>query len=262
MKYRRFWIWSLGLSLFLSLPTFCTAEEAEESDIEECEIFIEALNFYQGNGVEQDIPRAVTLFERAAVEEQHVDSMKMLIRIYSLGEGVEVDKSKILKFLQMAAEAGDADCQCALGQVLIRVKKKECVPWFERAAEQNHPEAQRTLGIFRSTGRYLPKDDEKAVEWFQKAADQNDPIAQLLLGQALRDGIGVAKDEAKAFSYFLKSAKAGNAEALFNTAVCYINGIGAERDTEKAKQYLRLSAQQDFAPAIQLMKKTGLRLPE
>lgn len=177
MKYRRFWIWSLGLSLFLSLPTFCSAEEAEFEP--EPPLFLEAMNLWQGNGVEQDIPRAVTLFERAAREERHVDSMKMLIRIYSQGEGVEVDESKILEYLQMAAEAGDADCQYAMGQVLIsdkdRAKKKESVPWFERAAGQNHPEAQRMLGIFCSTGKYLPKDDEKAAEWFQKAADRDTP---------------------------------------------------------------------------------------
>ncbi|MDO4569414.1 MAG: tetratricopeptide repeat protein [Planctomycetia bacterium] len=264
MRYCRFWISCLGLSVVFSLQTFCLAEKttSEGEFEEECALFLEAMNFYHGNGVERNIPKAVELFEQAALEEHHVNSMKMLVRIYSLGEGVEVDEEKILKFLQMAAGAGDADSQFTMGMVLIASKnpeqKKDSVVWFERAAEQNHPEAQRTLGIFCSTGKYLPKNDEKAVFWFQKAADLNDAMAQLALGMALRDGVGTPKNEKLAFSYLLKSAKRGLAEAQYNVAVCYINGTGVKRDTRKAVPWLRKSADQGFAQAIQLLEKVGI----
>ena len=264
MKNCRFWVWSLGLSLLFTLPAFCAEEEAGFEP--ENPTFAEAMNLWQGNGVEKDIPRAVELFERAAGEDHHVESMKMLSWIYSQGDGVAVDERKIRKYIKMAAEAGDTDCQFAMGEVLLSdkdpAKKKKCVPWFERAAEQNHPEAQRTLGIFCSTGKYLPKDDEKAVYWFQKAADQNDGQAQLMLGLALRDGVGTPKDEKKAFSHFLRSAHTGNAEARYHVAVCYINGTGTPRNTQKAETYLRQAAQQGFAPAIELMEKSGLELSE
>lgn len=264
MKNRRFWVWSLGLSLLFTLPSFCTAEEVGFEP--ENPIFVEAMNLWQGNGVEKNIPRAVELFERTAGEDRHVDSMKARVWIYSQGDGVAVDERKLRKYIKMAAEAGDADCQFAMGEALISDKdparKKKCVPWFERAAKQNHPAAQRTLGIFCSTGKYLPKDDAKAVYWFQKAANQDDGQAQLMLGLALRDGVGVPKDEKKAFSYLLKSTHTGNAEVRYHAAICYINGTGVSRDTQKAETHLRQAAQQGFAPAIELMKKVGLRLPK
>ncbi|MBQ4143649.1 MAG: sel1 repeat family protein [Thermoguttaceae bacterium] len=262
MKNERFQIWYLGIMLFCSLPMFCLANETEF--VPEDPTFLEAMELYEGSRSEEDVLQAIQLFERAAVEEKHIDSMKMLIRIYSLGEYVEVDEQKILKYIQMAAEAGDADCQFALGEVLVGdkdpEKKKESLPWFERAAEQDHPAAQRILGVFCSTGKYLPKDDEKAVFWFQKAADQGDTLAQMMLGMSLRDGIGTEKDEKKAFSYLLKAAKAGNATAQYNVAVCYINGTGTKRDTKKAEHYIRLSAQQGFPPAVQAAKRFGIRL--
>lgn len=256
--------WVTVLLIFIAWPIAGLGEETRTEA--ECELFLEALDYYQGNGVERNIPKAVELFEQAAQEEQHLDSMKMLVGIFSQGEDTEVDMEKAVTYIQMAAECGDADCQFALGQLLIGdkdpEKKKACVVWFERAAAQNHPQAQRVLGIFCSTGKYLPKDDQKAVFWFQKGAEQNDAFAQLMLGQALREGIGIPQDEKKAFSYLLKSARQGLAEAQYNVAACYINGIGVKRNTQKAEMWLRKSAAQGFPQAIQLMKKAGIPLPK
>ncbi|MCR5162710.1 MAG: hypothetical protein K6C40_01705 [Thermoguttaceae bacterium] len=83
-----------------------------------------------------------------------------------------------------------------------------------------------------------------------------------MLGLALRDGVGTPKDEKRAFAYLLKSAHTGSAEARYHVAICFINGTGTPRNTQKAEIYLRQSAQQGFAPAIELMKKAGLKLPE
>ena len=50
------------------------------------------------------------------------------------------------------------------------------------------------LGVHFAAGRGVPKDDVKAVQWFQKAADQDLPQAEASLGAAYLTGQGIAKE--------------------------------------------------------------------
>ena len=44
--------------------------------------------------------------------------------------------------------------------------------WLQKAAEQGNAVAQRYLGYMYETGRGVPKNTAKAQEWYQKAAEQ------------------------------------------------------------------------------------------
>jgi uncharacterized protein len=47
----------------------------------------------------------------------------------------------------------------------------EAVKWLRKAAEQNHADAQYSLGLCYASGRGVPKDAVAAVKWLRKAAE-------------------------------------------------------------------------------------------
>jgi hypothetical protein len=50
--------------------------------------------------------------------------------------------------------------------------------WFELAAQQNHAEAQYSLGVMYRTGQGVPIDKSKAYVWFNLSAAQGHPRAR------------------------------------------------------------------------------------
>ena len=48
---------------------------------------------------------------------------------------------------------------------------KEALKWIRKAAEQQHAEAQTTLGACYSQGLGVEQDPKEAVKWFRKAAE-------------------------------------------------------------------------------------------
>ena len=99
-------------------------------------------------------------------------------------DAVEQDIIRVRAELEAAAERGSAEAQNALGLLLCfgHDDPFTAAIWFERAAEQNHPEALRTLGYLAEGGRGVPKDEARAADCFRRAAELGDPLAQLNLG--------------------------------------------------------------------------------
>ena len=58
--------------------------------------------------------------------------------------------------------------------------------------------AQNTLGLMYLTGDGVEKDFDKAFVWFDKASQQNDPQAQMALGYMYLKGKGVQRNLTKA----------------------------------------------------------------
>lgn len=81
------------------------------------------------------------------------------------------------------AEAGDAEAQNYIGLMYYlglgqRRNDAEALKWFELAAEQGHPNAQRNTGIMYQNGRGLPQQNYyQAYIWFYAAHRQGNPRA-------------------------------------------------------------------------------------
>ncbi|HXD86645.1 MAG TPA: tetratricopeptide repeat protein, partial [Urbifossiella sp.] len=99
-------------------------------------------------------------------------------------DAVEQDIIRVRAELEAAAENGSAEAQNALGLLLCfgHDDPFTAAIWFERAAEQNHPEALRTLGYLAEGGRGVPKDEARALDCLRRAAELGDPVAQVNLG--------------------------------------------------------------------------------
>ena len=64
----------------------------------------------------------------------------------------------------------------------VSASKEMARLWYEKAAEQEHPEAQFNLGNMHYNGEGgLPVSKEKARLWYEKAAEQGHRVAQCKL---------------------------------------------------------------------------------
>jgi TPR repeat protein len=111
----------------------------------------------------------------------------------------------------------------------VSVNHREAMPFLQKAADFNRPEAQYRLGLAYST--YNPNLPQKsnfyddppadialAEQWFHRAAAQaqlkGDPAAITTLGHLYQEGMGgISRDSAIAKNLFLDAAKQGYPDA-------------------------------------------------
>jgi TPR repeat protein len=135
------------------------------------------------------------------------------------------------------AESGDLKTVAALGVMFfdgigVPVNHREAMPFLQKAADLNRPEAQYRLGLAYSTWNGSlpqsqnfyddpPADATLAEGWFSKAANSaqdaglsGDPAAMTTLGHLYQRGRGgVSKDLAAAKRLFLDAARQGYPDA-------------------------------------------------
>ena len=169
------------------------------------------------------------------------------------------DTDSAIKTLTPLAEEGQSDSQNALAFIYIKQNKVvEAKQWFEKAAQQNHPEAQNNLGMIYLQGIGVAPDYAKARQYFEQAATQNSILAQNNLGMMYMQGTGVETNMARAKDYLTRAAEQGSSLAQYNVAMIYLNGLGGEPvDKEQAKKYLQMAAKQgdlDAQSQLNLLK--------
>jgi len=175
---------------------------------------------------------------------------------YDNGQGVPKDHKEAVKWWRLAADQEHADAQFSLGVMYnnggqgVPLDYKEAVKWFRLAADQGHADAQFSLGYAYLEGEGVPLDYKEAVKWFRLAADLGDAYAQFNLGNAYRKGKGVPQDHKEAAKWFRLAADQGVATAQFNLGKMYENGQGAVGcDYNEAVKWFRLAADQGNADA-------------
>jgi len=116
--------------------------------------------------------------------------------------------------LQTLAEQGDADAQCALGDLFAYHEGANLNPgramyWYRKAAEQGHANAQWLLGAGYFNGVGANQDLEQAQYWLRKSAEQGCADGQYGLG-----GYYFFKhDYAISEEWLKKAAEQGHADA-------------------------------------------------
>jgi|GEM_PF-481166 len=167
----------------------------------------------------------------------------------TVNAGIQQDKFNEYYVL---AGKGDANAQnkVALSYVNGNGVAKDLAKaftWFEKAANQNHPEAQFYYAKFILNGQFTEKSPEKALLWFKKSAEQGYADAQNALGTLYMIGLGTKVDYVEASKWLKKSAVAGNAEGMYNLAQLYEKGKGLDQDSHQAIYWYEQSASKGFA---------------
>ncbi|PHI95498.1 hypothetical protein BG621_06490 [Parasaccharibacter apium] len=154
------------------------------------------------------------------------------------------DFSTLLK----QAEHGNVRAQFLIGnkyELGIPYDYAKAVAWYQKAAKQGDPEAQRSLALMYAEGRGVAQNDVQAVSWYRKSAAQEEVVAQYSLGYMYEYGRGVTQDYATAAEWYQKVAERGLAMAQYSLGALYENGHGVPQDDNEALKWYQKAAVQD-----------------
>jgi uncharacterized protein len=138
--------------------------------------------------------------------------------------------------LKRSAELGFAPAQFMLATVLesagsVSSKKPlsrlkaitDAVSWFEKAAQQGHPDASLALGTAYFLGRGTKLDYTQALLWYTKAAEFGDVAAQYLVASMHESATGTSKNLDTALMWYIAAARQGDVAAREKSK--YLNEI-------------------------------------
>ena len=116
-------------------------------------------------------------------EDGDADAMFCVGQMYANGFGVDMDDSKALHWLGLAAGNGHAEAQYTLGVMHangwgVAMNDVPAAGFYRLAAEQGYLDAQTALGFSYKHGAGVERNLETAYMWFDIAAQRGDLIAE------------------------------------------------------------------------------------
>lgn len=156
----------------------------------------------------------------------------------------------------LAAE-GDAEAQFVMGDFCESVldRPEQAAIWFQRAADQGHPQAQRNHADMLMVGKGLKANPELAATYYKKAAVAGIPEAQFVMGEFHRGGRNVTKDTDAALKWYQKAAGQGYEPAAVRIQQFWPNGVFQEQQapTVVTSEHSRNECQQSLGECSALL---------
>jgi TPR repeat protein len=127
--------------------------------------------------------------------------------------------AQVLAQLKVAAERGDGDAACTLGDMHregsggVRHSPKWTFCWYACGAITGHARCQNNLGACYEHGIGCKQSYRIAVNWYRKAAAQALASASSNLGHCYLSGHGVRADKGMALAWFEKALAEGHERA-------------------------------------------------
>lgn len=169
--------------------------------------------FAEGLGVERDLALAVRWLTLAAEAGDPV-GQRNLATLHFRGEGVAQDDGRAAALYRAAAEQDDAAAQDMLSWMLLEdgplFDPVEARLWAGRAAGQGVATAMTRLGMLHHNAVGVARDPAEAARWWRLAAERGEADAQAMLGAAHHLGSGVAKDPVQALAWLLRGQTGGS----------------------------------------------------
>jgi TPR repeat protein len=190
------------------------------------------------------------------------------------------DPKKAEAAYQKAADMGFPKSRCALGQMLMRQKTdaERGLLLCKESAQAGDVDAQMSVADAYFSGGVVPKDRKEARTWYEKAAAQKNPAANRRLGEMYANGDGGKKDMKKAIDYWKKAEAAGDpmssilvADALFSELTggkkpgpgqyAFKGGIPLQ-DVETTEAWYQDAAKRDPRPDVKPRAEEAIRVLE
>lgn len=150
------------------------------------------LYYYKTTGIPQSYPESMKWFQKAQ-KEGSVGAEYYLGLMYLRGQSVEKNCNTAMTMFKESAERGNRNAQFTLA--LIYESSKNLIEtcnvsfddtlafqWYKKAAEQQLPQAEYSLGTLYRYGKGTEKNYFESKKWLLKAADQGLFEAQIALG--------------------------------------------------------------------------------
>lgn len=170
--------------------------------------------FAEGLGIERDPALALRWLTLAAEAGDPV-GRRNLAALYFKGEGVDQDHARAAELYRAAAEVGDAPAQdwMLLEGETAPLDASEARRWALAAAEQGIASAMTRLGMIYHNALGVDRDPATAATWWAKAAARGDADGQAMLGAAHLLGAGMPRDGVAALAWLLRASAGGSALA-------------------------------------------------
>lgn len=167
--------------------------------------------YYYYESTHQDKHISYIWFSIAAENNQPLAEF-WLAEMYYKGDGVNQNVNKAVELYIRSARHGNRSAQRKLGTLYedgIGVPKdySQAMQWYMLSAQQGEGKAQSDLGDFYFYGIGTAIDYIQAFNWYFKAALNMIPYSRYRLGVMLMEGIGVKKDKDKALFWLNNVAK-------------------------------------------------------
>jgi hypothetical protein len=159
------------------------------------------LLYAQGLGTRRDLTEAANWYRKAA-EQGNAQAEFALGQMYSRGWGAPRDTVDAMRWMQMANDPvsdGPPTEWARIEGYGIEQDQKQAAYWYEKAAEQGHPEAQYNLARLYATGQGVPRDQGQALHWVRAAASQGYAPGQARFGMRYATGNGIVQDHRLAY---------------------------------------------------------------
>lgn len=235
--------------------------QAAENNIPNAMILLGDL-YYQGDGVEKDMGKAVELYKTAALTGTYVAYWNIGIIYSKGGYGVDKDFYTAAHWLGLASKhgfkklfqekllakpetekdgwAGTEFATFVEGLNCLYGNGKDieaAVKLFQQLEKKKVTVATTMLALCHSDKDWKKANEKKAVKYLEKAVEADDALACYELGMRYKEGKGVEANKSKAISLLEKADNLGNAKAMAELGDMYYGGKMVGKDVTKAIQY-------------------------
>jgi len=110
----------------------------------------------------------------------------------------------------LAAE-GDVEAQFFMGEIceFALGRPQQAAIWFQRAADQGHPQALRCYADMLMVGKGVDANPFLAAEYYERAAVAGVAEAQFVMGEILRNGHLMPKNDDMALLWYERARRQG-----------------------------------------------------
>lgn len=167
-------------------PKAALAEFERGKDAGQVDCMIRAAEYHiQGKGTDKDVPRGISILEKAAKDG---NPQAHLILAAQILQSEKPDKLSGYQHLLAASNGGLATAQNELGLFYLSgglgiADASAAVSWFSRSAQANFAAAQNNLAALHERGTGVEQSYEKAAQLYALAAQQGHAGATLALAR-------------------------------------------------------------------------------
>ena len=267
------------LLVIFFLQTFCVYANSE--DVED--LLLEGRRYFQGDGVEQDLPKGASLIASAA-NDGSFQAMLEVASLYKYGFGKLVSDEYeegtaaacALEWYEKAAEIGDKelvgiaiasdafDYFLGSDDGIIQENDAVAIVYFQKAADYGNASAINMLATFYSFGFGVDQDPAKALDLFYSLAEKGNSEALYSLEDyayayyaGTKDGIDI--NFTTCFRYYEKLSGLDNERAMYNIGLLYEYGLGVAQSHEKAIEWLTKAEDAGYEPAHTMLEQLNSR---
>lgn len=210
--------------------------------------------YLRGIGVEQNFPKAIELYEKAAREGEYLASIQLaklcFWGIYKKELDVEKRDNLTVSLIQNALHISELEARRLICNYLHHAQSHVILPlnqerdfflseyealrfrWTKRTAELGDGECLYSMAFNYIQGTCVKKDVNQGIALLIKSAENGYSSAYLALGELYQTGVVIPCDYVKAREYFQKAFNAGlSYEAMQNLVAMQLIGQGCEKMT-------------------------------